>query len=559
MEWCYAGRYRKEFRLDKPNTMPSASIKALASELKPCSSSLHKVKGFADDLTVLSSDVASHQRVLSLLVLKARDLCFEFQPAKCVSLHFNGHHVVASTQFSMTNGNTINICDINCTKFLGKTIGTSSLATRKLASDDMRQQILLYLQRIDDCPVRGEYKVWILKNFVTSVLHFHIAVERLSTSSTASFQSLILKSVKRWLNLPRNCTPGTVFHPDVLDLPFLPHFKDSAKLSYILAIERSMDPLIVELRHSVLTPDVQDVSRAVFDALSAAKTSVANIHSTTFKSNARNNLRSTHVNYWNSSFEPLTVQNKFLDIVSLEQECPLWKKLMYGLPEKQLSFLICAGCDTLPTPLNLARWNIIVNPACLLCRSTQPTTNHVLTGCSVALAQGRYTWRHDSVLQVLVQGLQKDLVSSHKLYADLPGHLASVNPPGTIPPNLSSSLSRPDLVLISDDSITLFELSVVTNTKYHLSAANSRKEDRYGPLLFDLQRTGLSVQLVTIEVGCLGHFMPETLANVARTCNLSKRKVRLLFERAAEIAISCSYRIFNARSSEQWDVNDLLN
>ena len=69
---------------------------------------------------------------------------------------------------------------------------------------------------------------------------------------------------------------------------------------------------------------------------------------------------------------------------------------------------------------------------------------------------------------------------------------------------------------------------------------------------------GLSVQLA-IEVGCLGHFMPETLANVARTCNLSKRKVRLLLERAAEIAISCSYRIFNARSSEQWDVNDLLN
>ena len=89
--------------------------------------------------------------------------------------------------------------------------------------------------------------------------------------------------------------------------------------------------------------------------------------------------------------------------------------MMYGLPEKQLSFLIRAGCDTLPTPLNLARWNIIVNPACLLCRSTQPTTNHVLTGCSVALAQGRYTWRHDSVLQVLVQGLQKDLLSSHKL------------------------------------------------------------------------------------------------------------------------------------------------
>ena len=39
---------------------------------------------------------------------------------------------------------------------------------------------------------------------------------------------------------------------------------------------------------------------------------------------------------------------------------------MYGLPEKQLSFFLCAVCDTLPTPMNLARWNIIVSPVCSL-------------------------------------------------------------------------------------------------------------------------------------------------------------------------------------------------
>ena len=31
----------------------------------------------------------------------------------------------------------------------------------------------------------------------------------------------------------------------------------------------------------------------------------------------------------------------------------------------------------------------IVNPVCTLCHSTLPTTNHILIGCSVALAQGR--------------------------------------------------------------------------------------------------------------------------------------------------------------------------
>ena len=74
---------------------------------------------------VISGDVDSHQIVLSSLVMKAGNICFEFQPIKCVSIHFNGRHVVYSTQFSMNNGNTVNICNINCTKFLGKTIGVS--------------------------------------------------------------------------------------------------------------------------------------------------------------------------------------------------------------------------------------------------------------------------------------------------------------------------------------------------------------------------------------------------------------------------------------------------
>ena len=126
---------------------------------------------------------------------------------------------------------------------------------------------------------------------------------------------------------------------------------------------------------------------------------------------------------------------------------------MYGLPEKQLSFL----------------------------------PNHILTGCPVAIDQGRYTWRHDSVLQVLVHRLQQHLPDSFKLYADLPGYLASVCPPSTIPTNLSSTLSRPDLVVVSNNSICLFELTIPTcNTQQHLLAARAQKEDRYSCLQHDL-------------------------------------------------------------------------
>jgi len=102
---------------------------------------------------------------------------------------------VNTAEFSMYNGNTINICSVNSTRFLGKTISTSPTATRKLASDNVKQQYAA-LQHIDNCSIRGECKVWILKNFVTSVLHFHTAVKRFTVSSIQSAQSSVLKFVK---------------------------------------------------------------------------------------------------------------------------------------------------------------------------------------------------------------------------------------------------------------------------------------------------------------------------------------------------------------------------
>jgi len=133
-------------------------VLAAPAEAKSCLTKVHKAKGFADGLTVISNRANLHQQALISLVLKAADICFEFQPPKCVSLHFNGHQVVPTTEFSMSNGNTINICSVNCTRFLGKTIGTSPTVTRKLASDNIKQQVLSYLQRIDNCSIRGEYK-----------------------------------------------------------------------------------------------------------------------------------------------------------------------------------------------------------------------------------------------------------------------------------------------------------------------------------------------------------------------------------------------------------------
>jgi len=52
--------------------------------------------------------------------------------------------------------------------------------------------------------------------------------------------------------------------------------------------------------------------------------------------------------------------------------------------------------------------------------------------------------------------------------------------------------------------------------------------------------------------------MPETISRVAKACQVAKKTVRTQFEQGAHTAVSCSYRIFNARASPVWDLYDLL-
>jgi len=77
----------------------------------------------------------------------------------------------------------------------------------------------------------------------------------------------------------------------------------------------------------------------------------------------------------------------------------------------------------------------------------------------------------------------------------------------------------------SNYSIILFELTILINTQHYLLAARAKKQCS---LLYDLQQTVLIVGLIS---GCLSHFMPETLAQVATACCVPKKAVWSLYSR----------------------------
>lgn len=62
--------------------------------------------------------------------------------------------------------------------------------------------------------------------------------------------------IKKWLNLPRGSTQAILYHPMVMNVPQASKVELKAKISYLAAILKSPDSLIVEL-HELINKNVQ--------------------------------------------------------------------------------------------------------------------------------------------------------------------------------------------------------------------------------------------------------------------------------------------------------------
>ena len=70
------------------------------------------------------------------------------------------------------------------------------------------------------------------------------------------------------------------------------------------------------------------------------------------------------------------------------------------------SFCLASTYDTLPSPTNLKRWRITTEAMWTLFSKDVCTTGHILGACKVALQEGRYTFRHGTVLHQVIEALQ---------------------------------------------------------------------------------------------------------------------------------------------------------
>ena len=204
------------------------------------------------------------------------------------------------------------------------------------------------------------------------------------------------------------------------------------------------------------------------------------------------------------------------------------------------------------------RWGKRVSDRCPFCGNTQ-TLLHVLSNCGVALEQGRYTWRHDSVLSNIIALIRPQLVNGSRLFSDLPGLHAPGG--GTIPPHVLVTNLRPDIFIVNETSreVILFELTCPWDA--NIDRSHAFKEDKYAPLIADLSRTYKTFNF-SVEISVRGQVSSgnksRLKAFVYRACENPKPVFKAMVQACSKAALLTSFSIFSARSEPSWENPNLL-
>ena len=256
---------------------PSLNLSSYSPKNKLFNSVEHKVKSFADDLTIISTNLVDHQSMLSKIDACCSDLSLQLRPDKCITMSYTGKKFNKQATVKLSGGSTTNISQ-NPAKFLGKYLITDRLSAKRPANV-ISSLFKTAITNLDKRPIRGEYKLWIYQHYIATSLNFQLTVNRLPKTFLKKLEDLGTKKLKKWLHLPKSATRAILYHPQVLSCPQISVLYKKAKLSYLVAIEASADEAIKEL-HLLInnSPNIRDAlgfSQDCLSVIEAGKKSTA--------------------------------------------------------------------------------------------------------------------------------------------------------------------------------------------------------------------------------------------------------------------------------------------
>ena len=208
------------------------------------------------------------------------------------------------------------------------------------------------------------------------------------------------------------------------------------------------------------------------------------------------------------------------------------------MPKNIFNFSLKYLTSTLATRKNLLIWSIGLSSAFSSCLQSE-TLQHIVSSCKSYLDQGRYTWRHDSVLNFTANTLSE--LPSCSIYADVPAFLS--------PSLVTGDSLRPDLLLITrNKTLYILELTIGFETK--IKANSDRKALKYNPLHHSLRSTYRQINLISLSLGALGTVgsSSDSFSELLKTIDFDSTMQKAILSRIMNITIRCTYYIFCIRN-----------
>ena len=563
------------------------------------------MKAFMDDLFVVSSSTEGTQLLLDRCTHALSWACMSFRANKSRCIVIDRGSVKNITPFIVNLPNVeesqiIPSIHTQPVRFLGRQI-CASLSD----SESIETFVSIFkngLKNINSSKHNGIHKVWILQYLLLPRARWPIQIYEIPFSTVLKLEQSTSVYIRRWLKLHRSTTNICLYSsnsPCPLPIKSLTSVLKAAKISGHLLLRDSSDPLVNTSVPQLKVGQwiVEDVVRQGEDKIYFEKVlgyhqhnraglgsikhqEVPPIQSHDYRKLVSEKVHELEEEQYLARAVQMRLQGNWTRWCNYIQNELSWKHLL-NTSSRLTSFVLGSTFDTLPSPTNLKRWHITTELDCSLCFVKVCTTAHVLSGCKVALSQGRYTFRHDSILRVMHNSLAKFLSSitpvkvvpslsscfvkqgkrisntkkrphvgvlhessDWKILVDLDSGLV-------FPSFIAITSSRPDVVIYSVLKKTVILIELTSPCEENFEDRHFEKVSRYDALCVNIRENGWRHYLFAIEVGARG-YCAQNVRSCFRRLGYNTKETKAVLSELSSVAVQCSFVVWLNRDCKVW-------
>lgn len=558
------------------------------------------VRAFMDDLNFLTALPGDMQVLLNRAATAMAWARMSFRAKKCRSLALSdGKMTLERFTVVQDHSQVIPSVQESPVKFLGRLI--SEFLSDAPEVDKLEESIVSSLGTLDRCDLRGQDKVWVLNCLLLCQIRWVSTIYEISLSSMQRLEKTLSKFTRKWLGVHKSLTGIALYSKQTpCPLPFksLTSIFKASKFSGYLQLRDSKDPVVAESKIKLAAGSL-DVQNTVSEGESIIhfKKILGHTQAGTaglgYTSTVKFPQKGTP-EYRRMVSDVLFEEDDKVEVTSsLDKKLQMhWVKwcnyvktniswtTFLSMPANLLRFQIGSTFNTLPSPSNLSVWKLSSDPSCALCGQSPCTIPHVLSGCPFSLNNGRWSFRHDSVLVALLDHLQK-LIDETR-YCLPPSKLIAFVASGSnakkkpkrhwglihkasdwtimcdvgqenmiFPFEVAYTSQRPDIVVTSKKTKTIILIENTSGCEENAPVAHQRKIDRYEDLCKEIRSNGWACYFFAIEVNARG-FCSTTVSSCMKSLGFTPSASRKICKALGETAMKCSFVIWTARDNKLW-------